>query len=329
MDITPFFWEPMRNQPLDDSVFADYPLWLELKVNGETLEPRHQMVSVPYAQMAGVAESVDGGLVQASEIHVGGQPVIDSSGIWVGESPSVDFMSLQNRPQGLDDGDDNTQLSQTEVVDYVSGSQVNLGAASQVDGSDIVTAGSFTGYLPTDVADGDADTLASLSCASGEIASWDGNAAGLYVDATLEWVDVEDMLANNAVDLTRGPPLVEMKSSHRWRIPIHCMLSCGNGEVAKYDDTLMEWYCGIDGDTDTVLDQTSVLAHVNGESLSLATGTQVSGSDVVTVTPSPATCLLTLPMEMPTPLYLYSMRERTGGLGEALFLGLYVGQHPR
>ena len=46
------------------------------------------------------------------------------------------------------DGDDDTQLTQTEVVDYVSGSQVNLGADSQVDGSDIVTANGFAGYLP-------------------------------------------------------------------------------------------------------------------------------------------------------------------------------------
>ena len=30
--------------PLDDSVFANYPLYLELKVDGEILEPRHAMI---------------------------------------------------------------------------------------------------------------------------------------------------------------------------------------------------------------------------------------------------------------------------------------------
>ena len=116
-----------ENNPLDDSILANYPLFMQLTVDQEVLEPRHQMGSVPYAQIAGVAERVDGGVVNASEINVGGQAVINADGQWVGEAPTVDFMNLQNRPQGLDDGDDNTQLSQSEVVDYVNGSQVNLG----------------------------------------------------------------------------------------------------------------------------------------------------------------------------------------------------------
>ena len=277
-----------ENNPLDDAVFSQYPLFLELKVDGEALSPRQPVTSVPYAQMAGVAEvaeSVDGGSVNASEISVNGNPVVNSDGQWVGEAPTVDFMNLQNRPPGLDDGDDNTQLTQTEVVDYVTGAQVNLGAASQVDGSDIVTANSFAGYLPADLADGDADTLAGLSCATGEIASWDGNASWVCTsDATLEWSDVEDMLVNNAVDLNAATTIggnaiiTSVDDSDTLQ-----SLSCGNGEVAKYDDSLMEWYCDIDIDTDTVLDQTGVLAHVNGEALSLGSGTQVDGSDVVTV----------------------------------------------
>ena len=53
-----------ENNPLDDAVFSQYPLFLELKVDGEALSPRQPVTSVPYAQMAGVAEvaeSVDGG----------------------------------------------------------------------------------------------------------------------------------------------------------------------------------------------------------------------------------------------------------------------------
>ena len=40
----------------------------------------------------------------------------------------------------------------------IDGSQVNLGAGSEVDGSAIVTADSYASYLPSDLADGDADT---------------------------------------------------------------------------------------------------------------------------------------------------------------------------
>lgn len=194
-----------ESNPLDHSVLELYPLFLELTVNGETLEPRHALTSVPYAQIAGVAESVNGGPVYASEISVGGQPVIDSEGNWVGNGQSVDFMDLSGRPQGLDDGDDDTQLLQTEVIDYVNGAQVNLGSASQVDGSDIVTADSFYGYLPSDLVDGDADTLASISCAQGEILAWDGSTSWICVsDNTLDEGTVETYITNGIINLFTG-----------------------------------------------------------------------------------------------------------------------------
>ena len=127
---------------------------------------------------------------RASEINVGEQAVINSEGQWVGEAPTIDFTNLENHPSGLDDGDDNTQLSQTEVVDYVNGSQVNLATGSQVDGSDVVTANSFLGYLPTELADGDADTL-RFGLRIGKIASWDGNTAWSVRRRHIGWADVE------------------------------------------------------------------------------------------------------------------------------------------
>ena len=45
-----------ESNPLDDAVFALHPLYLELQVDGESLSPRQPITSVPYAQMAGVAE---------------------------------------------------------------------------------------------------------------------------------------------------------------------------------------------------------------------------------------------------------------------------------
>lgn len=274
-----------ENNPLDDSVFAQYPLYMEIKINGEVLSPRHPLASVPYAQIAGVAESVDGGVVNASEVNVNGQPVIDGSGNWVGTAPTVDFMDVANRPPGLDDGDDDTQLDQQGVLGYVNGSQVNLGANSQVDGSDIVTANSFVGYLPSDLSDGDNDLLASISCAVGEIISWDGQGWVCTSDNTLSYTDIENHLLNNPIDLnidtTIGGTTIVTSADDSDTL---ASLSCQNdGEIARYDLVLDEWYCSTDIDTDTVLDQAGVLAHVNGEALSLASGTQVNGSDVVTV----------------------------------------------
>ena len=277
--------EDEANNPLDDSVLLAYPLWMELAVDGDTLEPRHPIQSVPYANIAGMAEAVDGGSVNASDISVNGAPVIDEDGNWVGPQEPTNWTDIEERPPGLDDGDDDTQLTQAEVVDYVNGSQVNLGAASQVDGADIVTAGSFDSYLPADLSDGDADTLASLSCGLGEIASWDGNSAWVCTsDASLEWADIENMLNNNAVDLNVGTTIGGTTIvTSATDADSFASMSCQNdGEVLKFDTAQGTLYCDIDVDTDSVLSDSEVLGYVNGQALSLTSGTQVDGSNVVT-----------------------------------------------
>ena len=97
--------EDETNNPLDDSIFAAYPLWMELSVDGDTLEPRHPIQSVPYANIAGMAESVDGGSVNASDISVNGTPVVDADGNWIGNN--TQWGNIDGVPSGLDDGDDN------------------------------------------------------------------------------------------------------------------------------------------------------------------------------------------------------------------------------
>ena len=68
-----------QNNPLDSDTLSLYPLYLELQLNNNApMTPRHALNSTPYAQMAGVAQSVDGGAVNASEVSVGLTPVIDS-----------------------------------------------------------------------------------------------------------------------------------------------------------------------------------------------------------------------------------------------------------
>ena len=49
-----------------------------------------------------------------------------------------EWTNIQNRPNGLDDGDDDTQLSQSEVVGYVESGSVNLANGSQVNSRNIV-----------------------------------------------------------------------------------------------------------------------------------------------------------------------------------------------
>ncbi|MEC7985009.1 MAG: hypothetical protein VX278_07590, partial [Myxococcota bacterium] len=271
--------------PLDDSIFASYPLWMELTVDGDPLEPRHPIQSVPYASVSGTAESVDGGTVNASEISINDFTVVDGDGNWMGTP--INWNDLEDIPEDLFDGDADTQLTQADVLSYVDGSTVNLGSGSQVAGSDIVTADSFESYLASDLADGDNDSLGDLSCQSGEIASWDGSGSWLCAsDATLTLADLEDLLQNNPIDLNAnttigGASLVTTATD----ADTLASLSCQNdGEIAKYDGTSGSWYCDfdVDTDTDTVLSSSDVLAYVNGQALSLSTGTQVDGSHVVT-----------------------------------------------
>ena len=80
--------------PLDSSVLGLYPLYLELQLDSNTpMTPRQEITSVPYAQMAGVAESVDGGTVNASQVQIGSIPVIDGNRNWVGE-PNIILRSI-------------------------------------------------------------------------------------------------------------------------------------------------------------------------------------------------------------------------------------------
>lgn len=105
------------DNPLEDSVFEEDELYLELTVDeDEELEPRQALNAVPYARIAGQATNLKGGVVDASEIRVGGSTVVDSSGTWVSSTPDVDWAELTGIPGDFADGEDaNTQLSEAEV----------------------------------------------------------------------------------------------------------------------------------------------------------------------------------------------------------------------
>lgn len=276
-----------ENNPLDEMVFEQYPLWLELTVDeGTPMSPRHRLTSVPYAHIAGFAEvagsaeiattadvansadvatmavSLEGGSVNATEVQVNGSTVIDGAGNWVGTMPSVDFNTL-------------------------------------------------TG-VPTELTDGDDDTLASITCAVGEILAWGGSAWICASDNTLSETIVESMITNGAIDLAAGTTMAGLDvltigSDMDTLADIYCQdgealvwdglsgqwdcgisgdtlsgLNCTHGQVAKWNNANGVWDCGMDLDTDTTLGQSDVLNFVNGQTLSLGLGTQVNGANILT-----------------------------------------------
>ncbi len=75
---------------LDDTVFDDDELYLGVTIGtGTELPTRIRLATVPFAFRAGVAESLDGGIVDAAEIRVNGTTVIDSSGAIQGSSDTL------------------------------------------------------------------------------------------------------------------------------------------------------------------------------------------------------------------------------------------------
>ena len=117
--------------PLSDSYFDDN-LWLQITVGaGSPLPTRLQLVSVPFARKAG---SVSGGIVDASEIRVGGNTIIDGGGtvdaseIRVGGNTvinsdgAIDWTALDNVPSGLDSGENLGALNCTQAQIAVQGS---------------------------------------------------------------------------------------------------------------------------------------------------------------------------------------------------------------
>ena len=275
-----------QNNALDSNTLSLYPLYLELQVDNNTpMATRQAINSAPYAQMAGnaeVAASVDGGVVNATEVQINATQVIDGSGNWVGQPITIDWSNIDPTtiPSYIADGDDNTQLSETQVETYITNGAIDLATNSQVGGSDIVTAGSFNSYLANDIADGDDDTLAGLGCSVGEIAGWDGNAWVCVSDNTLTVSDITMMLANNAVDLNAsttigGLAIVTSIDDSDTLANLSCV---NDGEIARYDLALGEWYC----DADYVLDEATVESYITNGAIDLNSNTTIGGNTVVT-----------------------------------------------
>jgi hypothetical protein len=180
--------------PLDADTLSLFPLYLELELDSNgPMAPRQAVNSAPYAQLAGTARDLDGGSVDASSVSIGGLQVIDSTGSWTG-TLSVDWNSqLANIPGDIADGDDNTQLGSTDVLGYVEGAVLDLQAGSAVGGSPIVTDAT------------DSDALMDISCSlPGDVPKWDGFSWYCGADDVLAEVDVENYIANEAIDLFAG-----------------------------------------------------------------------------------------------------------------------------
>ncbi len=134
-----------EENPIDVAVLDQHPLYLDLAIDGgAAMAPRHEVLSVPYAMLADTCENVSGGVVDASEIRVDGEPVITEGGTWTGPTPSVDWTDLTGVPEGFaDDIDDDTVLGESEVEAYIEAyiatTPIHVTADSTIGGSPIAS----------------------------------------------------------------------------------------------------------------------------------------------------------------------------------------------
>ena len=162
---------------LESDLFDQPTLFVEIAVDG-VVAGRQPVSSVPYAMRADVAESVQGGSVDASEIRIGGSVVIDNTGSFQG-----------------------TVAGQTLASLSCSTDQVPLynGAAWVCSGGGAVTWGDIAG-IPSGFADGtDADTLGSTTCLDSQVMAYDA-LNGNWLCATQTVLDeaaVDGFVGNN------------------------------------------------------------------------------------------------------------------------------------
>ncbi len=240
--------------PLGDELFAGGTLWLELRVDDVTLEPRQQVVSVPTAMRAAVAESVDGGVVDASEVWVGGELVIDDQGYWVGANGANSWNDLSDIPADIADGDGDT-----------------LGGISCIDGG----VPSWNGAQAQWVCAQDSDTLGNMSCANGQVAKWDST--------TATWVCNLDTDTLGSLGCFDGGIPAWNSSLNQWVCASDqdtdsdtlAGLSCANGGIPVWDALLAQWLCALSADT--VLSESEVEAYVINGPLDLDAATTIGG----------------------------------------------------
>ena len=185
---------------------------------------RQAIYSAPYAQIAGTAESVHGGIVSASEIHISGTPIVDSNGSWVGPPLASSWSLITGIPGGFSDGVDDV-LSEAQVDSMVSSGAIDLASDSTMRGANIVTS------------DSDQDSLAMVSCLNDQVLRHD--------TALAQWYCSESTDSLQALSCTHEQVAHYDQGLSQWvcsdQLNALNALGCQAGQVAYFNGS--GWTC--------------------------------------------------------------------------------------
>ena len=256
--------------PLDDQLFAAGSLWMQLTVGGDILSPRQEIVSVPHALRSAVAERVEGGPVDTSELSIDGSLVIDDQGNWLGTPP--DWTDLTGIPSELGDGDGDMLSALSCTEGQVAKWDESLGAWDCAD-------------------DTNSDSLAflALSCLDGQVPhynlatdQWDCDDDQDTQTTTLDWAAITG-IPTDIADGDQDTQITTLDWAAITGIPT---------DIADVDQdtqtTTLDWAAitGIpveigDG-TDEVLTEAQVENYITNGPLDLPTTVTVNGNTILT-----------------------------------------------
>ena len=170
------------------------------------------------------------------------------------------WSNIQGIPSDIADGDQDTQLTESQVEDYVENGALNFGSGSQVGGSPILTENdsipwSSLSNIPPGLDDGDNDSLNDLNCANQDIVSWngsdsecvtleegvgDGSILDLGVGSSIDgsFILTEDDLSDpNWEDIVDIPPdFLDGEDNDSF-----ADISCGSGQSIAFNGSI--WDC--------------------------------------------------------------------------------------
>ena len=239
------------SNPLEGSTFDGDIVFIEVAVGTGGPLPRQPLSSVPFAYRADSATNVSGGTVDASQILVDGNVVIDGSGAFVGTpSDTLSNLSCGGGQAALFDG-----------LDW---------ACSDID----ITWDDISGIPAGLDDDDDADTLASLACSNALIAKYDATNSRwtCATDETLDEAAVEAFVTNGiaAFDLAAGTTL----DGQPIQTGAHDFLSLDNLPSGLEDGSLDA--ADVVGLPAGILDGSIELADLSDFPTELADGTQLA-----------------------------------------------------
>jgi hypothetical protein len=182
------------------------------------------------------------------------------------------------------DLDADSVLTEAEVVAMVTAN----GFALTSDLATVAMSGDYDDLLniPAEIADGDADTLADISCSTTQVIKWNGANWACADDTVLDEADVDAFVSNNgfasASDIFSGA-WSALTGVPSWLSDgdddTLAGLTCGDQQVALWNASGGNWYCG----DDKLLTASEVQAMVEAMTgLSLPADTTLDGDALLT-----------------------------------------------